>query len=507
MGRKKGVIFSFILMIVESLSSILFTPFLIRCLGSSEYGIYGLVASITAYLYLLDMGVGNAIVRYIAKYRFNKDKSSEKNLIAVTIIFYSFIAIIVLAIGFILNFFLPQIFGTGLTEEELKIAKSMLTVTVSAAAISLFFSPYAKTMIAYEKFVLSRCIDIAKVIFRVILCIIALNLGGRGVAIVSINFIVTFVAGVVSAVYSFCRLKVIPKFHKLKFGFVKEVGGYTFFVMIQMIATQINAMVDQILIGAFVTASTTILAIYTAASQITQYYQSFGSVVNGILMPGVVNMVEQNATIADLQNEMIKVSRITFMFLGVIFVGYALFGKQFMSLWAGSGYTEGYYVSLLIMFPLMLSLTQSIGSQILWAMNRHKVQAVLKISVAICNVVLTYFLIMWKPLIGAALGTAISLFIGDVVVMNWVYRKDIGISIWQYYKETLKGILLCLIITFIVGFAFSFFNISGWTGLFVGVFVVIVVYFVVMALFGLNKNEKLMLKKIPIINWFLKVKE
>ena len=101
MGRKKGVIFSYILMVIESLSSILFTPYLIRCLGESEYGIYGLVASVTAYLYLLDLGVGNAIVRYMAKYRFDGDKNSERNLMATTMIFYGIIAVIVIVVGLI----------------------------------------------------------------------------------------------------------------------------------------------------------------------------------------------------------------------------------------------------------------------------------------------------------------------------------------------------------------------------------------------------------------------
>ena len=63
MGRKQGVILSYILMIFEVLSTLLITPFLIRTLGQAEYGVYKLSASITAYLLLLDLGVGNAIIR------------------------------------------------------------------------------------------------------------------------------------------------------------------------------------------------------------------------------------------------------------------------------------------------------------------------------------------------------------------------------------------------------------------------------------------------------------
>ena len=504
MSRRKGVIFSYILMIIESLSSILFTPYLIRCLGQSEYGIYGLVASVTAYLYLLDLGVGNAIVRYMAKYRFDGNINGERNLMATTMIFYGIIALIVIGVGIVLNFFLPQIFGTGLSEEELDLAGKMLQITVLTAAITLFFSPVTKTLIAHEKFVLSKCIDITKIVVRVGLCCVALLLGGKGIAIVSINLFVTICAGVFSMIYSFARLKVTPRFKGINFGFVKEIWGYTFFIMLQMIATQINSMVDHILIGAFVAASTTYLAIYTAATQITQYFQSFGSAVNGVLMPGVVKMVEGNASVQTIQDEMIKISRLIFMFLGIIYVGFALFGQSFMSLWAGEDYQDGYYVALIIMFPMLLSLSQSIGTQILWALNRHKIQAVLKICLSILNVFLTYFLIQWNPIIGAAIGTAVALLLGDVVVMNIVFRKDIGISIHKYYFGILKGILPALLISGISGYLFSLIGITGWIGLIVNVAVLCVVYFIMMCTFGLNDNERKMFERIPLLNKFVR---
>ena len=77
MNRKVGVIYSNILMLVEILSTVLFTPFLIRTLGQAEYGVYQLVTSITSYLVLLDLGVGNSVIRYMAKYRADKDEQAQ----------------------------------------------------------------------------------------------------------------------------------------------------------------------------------------------------------------------------------------------------------------------------------------------------------------------------------------------------------------------------------------------------------------------------------------------
>ena len=50
---------------------------MLRCLGQSEYGLYSLVASIIAYLTLLDFGFGNAIIRYTAKLRAERKEREQ----------------------------------------------------------------------------------------------------------------------------------------------------------------------------------------------------------------------------------------------------------------------------------------------------------------------------------------------------------------------------------------------------------------------------------------------
>ena len=48
---------------------LVYTPIMLRLLGQSEYGLYSLMGSLVGYLSVLDMGLGNTIVRYTAKNR------------------------------------------------------------------------------------------------------------------------------------------------------------------------------------------------------------------------------------------------------------------------------------------------------------------------------------------------------------------------------------------------------------------------------------------------------
>ncbi|MDH6312740.1 O-antigen/teichoic acid export membrane protein [Parabacteroides sp. PFB2-10] len=65
---KAGALLSYVVLGLNTAVGLLYTPYLLRMLGQSEYGLYSLVASIIAYLTILDLGFGNAIVRYTAKF-------------------------------------------------------------------------------------------------------------------------------------------------------------------------------------------------------------------------------------------------------------------------------------------------------------------------------------------------------------------------------------------------------------------------------------------------------
>lgn len=66
---KAGALLSYVSIALNMVIGLLYTPYMLRMLGQSEYGLYSLAASLIAYLTVLDLGFGNAIVRYTAKFR------------------------------------------------------------------------------------------------------------------------------------------------------------------------------------------------------------------------------------------------------------------------------------------------------------------------------------------------------------------------------------------------------------------------------------------------------
>lgn len=497
MNRKIGVILSYVMMIFEVLSTLLLTPFIIRTLGQAEYGVYKLSASVVAYLLLLDLGVGNAITRYIAKFRASGEKEQSQKFLGVATIYYMVIALVALIAGVVLIAVFPKAFAKGLTASEIKLGQELLFITMINAAVTLGTAAYNNVIIAYERFTVSKGVPIIQIIVRMALTVVMLKGGFGSVGIVMVNLLMTVVCRGFFIIYVLFRLKLRPKFKGIEISFVKEIILYSSMILIQMIATQLNATVDQILIGSLVASSAAILAVYSVGTQVTQYFQSMGTAFTGVLMPGIVKMVESGVDSKTLTDEMIRIGRIILIVLGLIWGGFLACGQQFITLWAGADNSNAYFVAVILMTAYMFILTESIGTQILWAMNQHKEQAILKGIIVLLNILLTVVLIKWQPLIGATIGTFISLVLGDVVVMNVIFRKKLKMNLGYYYKGLTKGILPCIAVATAVGFvAKHFLKNGGWISLLLEVAIICLVYAVCILMFGMNTYEKNMVLSV-----------
>lgn len=176
---KNGAILSYVNIIVYLAIGFLISPFIIRKLGTSEYGIYSLIASLVGYVSILDFGMHNVIVRYVAKYNAKHENEKQANFLAISIIIYSFITFLVIIVGYFLYNNIELFFNKSLTVEEIQIAKKLFVILIINLAISLPGGLFTAVVIANERFVFSKTTNIIKIILRTILVYIVLNLGDK----------------------------------------------------------------------------------------------------------------------------------------------------------------------------------------------------------------------------------------------------------------------------------------------------------------------------------------
>lgn len=133
---------------------------------------------------------------------------------------------------------------------------------------------------------------------------------------------------------------------------------------------------------------------------------------------------------------------------------------------------------------------QNLGIEIQRAKNMHKARAVVYLAIAIANVFISIPLIKLMGPAGAALGTAISLCVGNILFMNWYYHARIGMNMLYFWKEIARFIP-ALIAPAIVGILIMrFAHVSGLLHIAIYAVIYATVYCSSMYFLGMNAEEK-----------------
>ncbi|MEC5272001.1 oligosaccharide flippase family protein [Caldifermentibacillus hisashii] len=485
---KLGIYLSYISLFVTNITNLVLTPFIIRNLGQSEYGLYMLIGAFIGYLTVLDLGLGNATVRFIAKYRAENNKEKEENFLFITLLIYFIISVITLLVGIFLYFNLESIFKNSLSVEEIELAKVMFVILIINLALTLPMNSFTGVITAYEKFVYPRLITIIRTLVRAFIILTLLFMGYKSLAIVLVDALLNLVMLLANIFYVFFKLKVRVRLHNLSLALIKEIFSYSFLIFISALVDQLYWRIGHFILG--IVASTVDVAIFAISMVFGQYFITFSTAISGVFLPKITKMIVQKSSDEELTNILIKTGRLQFLILGLVFGGFVLFGKKFIQLWAGPGYEESWLIAIIVMSPLIIVLTQTIGISILQAKNMHGFRAISLLCIALLNLIISFYLSKKYGALGAAIGTSLSLFLGNVVVMNLYYYFKVGINIPRFFRTVSKRLYSCFFIILILGSSLLFMEQNSWAILAVQCSVYVVLYIFIMWKFGLNSYEK-----------------
>ena len=203
--RKAGAILSYVAIIANTLVQLLYTPLLISKLGQSEYGLFSLINSVIGYLTVLDLGFGNAIIVYTAKYRAQGKYEEEKKLHGMFLIIFRIIGLVAGLIGVILFLNVNNLFGSTMTAVELGKAKIMMLILAFNLMITFNFSIYSSIISAYEKFTYQKLMAILNTIMKPILMIPLLFMGYKAITMT----IVITIVNVSILLSNYCNIRTI----------------------------------------------------------------------------------------------------------------------------------------------------------------------------------------------------------------------------------------------------------------------------------------------------------
>ena len=279
----------------------------------------------------------------------------------------------------------------------------------------------------------------------------------------------------------------------MNFYLLKEIGVFSFYIFINLIVDQINWSVDKFILGIF--GGTTAVAIYAVGGQINTMYMSLSTSVSSVFIPRVnkiVAMDENNNK--ELTELFTRVGRIQFIILAMVIGGFIVIGQYFINIWAGNNYDNAYYVALLLIIPVTVPLIQNLGIEIQRAKNMHKFRSIIYFLIAIGNVFISIPLVQLFGEIGAALGTCLTMILGNIILMNWYYQAKIKLDMFYFWKQIFM-LMPCVVVAVLLSLGLSKIVVvnSIIHFLIVGMFYVCV-YLVCLFTFGMNTYEKNLIK-------------
>lgn len=485
---KAGAILSYVSIFITILIALLYTPIIIRLLGQAEFGLYSLIGSVAAYLSIMDLGLGNAIVRYTARNRAIGDKESESELNGMFLLLYSVIGVLTIVVGIILFKTIDNLFGVSLTTTELEKAKVMVIFLIFNFAVSFPLSVFASIMQAYERFVVVKVVGIFRSLSVPAITLPFLFLGYGSVTMVAITTVVNIAFLLFNVFYCFKKLKIHFYFGKMDFSLLREILGYSFLVFLGIIVDQVNWNTGQLILGGV--SGTAAVAIFAISLQFVRLYLQFSTSISGLFLPRVSMMVANQTSNHELSELMIKFGRVQYIILSYILSGFILFGYAFISVWAGLDYTEAYYMSLIIMIPITIPLIQNIGLSILQAKNLQGFRSLVLIFIAVLNVIISFLLAENYGGIGVALGTGISYLIGNAIIMNIYYHRRLGINIPLFWKNIFI-MTLPVVLSIVIGYGINYFiPKESFFVLFAKIFLYSIIFGICMWNIGFNTYEK-----------------
>lgn len=485
---RAGAVLNYVIIGLNTIVGLAYTPYMLRCLGQNEYGLYSLVASVIAYLTILDFGFGNAIIRYTAKFRAEGKKQEQWEMFGMFLIVYSIIGLVAIGGGLALYFNVDTLFDRTMTDSDLSQARIMMLLLTFNLAFTFPLSIFGSIISAYENFVFQRLVNIMRIVLSTGVLILVLAIGYKAVALVVVQTLFNLCTLLINFVYCKRKLQIKIKFGKFNWPFIKEISVYSFWIFLNAIMDKIYWGTGQFVLGAI--SGTVAVAVFSVAILLEQMYMQFSTSIVSVLLPKVTAMVAKSSSDREISDLFIRTGRLQCIVMAFILAGFIIFGQGFINIWAGDGYSLSYIITLIFFCALFIPLIQNTGITILQARNQMKFRSTLYVIIALVSLAFQIILAKSIGALGCAISIGVALIIGQGIVMNVYYYYRQRIDIKKFWLEIGRMLIAPALLTVVGIVSTSVIDYSQPLSLIAGIMVFGVIYIPIIWKCSMNSHER-----------------
>jgi len=397
----------------ELLIGLFMLPFNVAHLGQSAYGLWVLVASITVYFSMLDIGYGVAQVRFTAHYRAKNDIAALNEIASTMFCVFTVVGLFTYLLAVVLAFNLEEFFR--LTPLQAATGRNVLLLVSAYVALGFPFSVFGGIVNGFQRMYVNGVVALVTAIVVAIVNVAVLMAGYGLVELVAATTVVrigSYFAYALNAYRVFPELRI--RLRSFRWIRLKEVTGFSIFILLIDLANKLNYSTDTIVIGIFI--GTTGVAVWAVAQRLIEIVQRITDQLNSALFPVVVD----SSTIQHLdrlQKILLQGTRLSLAMVIPMATGLTLLSRPLVMSWVGPNFAGSVPLIHILSIAVALRVGNATSSMVLKGSGRHRLLAGSNITMAASNLVLSVLLVRRYGLVGVAVGTLIPLVVISLFVV------------------------------------------------------------------------------------------
>lgn len=435
------VVYTFGGQAISMLVAILSMPFLIRILGNDRIGVLSIIWVLIGYLTILDLGMGPAVTQMVsASFKSGDYKKAP-------VIFWNAL-LIQLIFGFLGGIAL-FLFTPSIVTDILRIPRYLheeatysLIIASLAFPVVLVSSSVTGFIQSLRRFDVLASVQIFSGISQFILPLIFVmfwkNLPIAVFAILTVRFLST-------GYLLFFSIKTFPDLRKkwqIAWPVIKKLFGFGGWITVSSIVSPLLVYADRFFLGHILTIA--MVAFYAVPVDVVIRLLIIPRSLTSVLFPvfSGIDLKKETERINELFFRSIKYILSIF---GILIVLLFTFARDILMLWLGPEYAANSTVALQIVLIGILSCSISmIPYNMLQAVGRADITAKIHLAELLIFVGLSYFLISYYGLIGAAVAWCVRLVIETGILLIFSH-KIAGIRIKYISKRAIINIMVMLL--------------------------------------------------------------
>jgi len=420
------------------------TPYIIRKLGADAYGVLSIIGVVIGYFGFLDLGLGQAVIKYVSEYYAKKEFDLIGQVISTAIALYLILGTIGAAIIALLS--------EWLVRSILKIPTDLMDISLFAFYVSALgflinmpLTVFGSIPGALQRFDITNKIGIGVGTLQLSLTVLLLHSGYFLKAIVIMTIFISILsillyANVLKRLLP--KIKIRPAFSRRILNDMFRFGG---FMLIARVAGTVVFQTDRIIIGIFFPIS--YVTYYSVPHSLAKKLLIVPTSIGTAAFPAASELSSLNLQ-EELRELYLRTTKFLVLLALPLVATFIVLGDKLLAYWLDPEFSLRSATALQILScAIFVMLLTQPSTDISRGTGRPEWLAISAGSNAIMNVVLCMLLVPRLGINGAATSLLISTICATIPFIHVVNRKAVKVSMKEllaksFLKPMIVGVLV-----------------------------------------------------------------